>query len=95
MNFKGFLINEGEDIRKYYNTGKVLGLNAVNEIISWTKGVERSFDIDLDIIVKSQEGTIELLNKINDNGYITDNQKSKYLSAVKAYYKYANGFELN
>ncbi|MDR5660041.1 hypothetical protein RH915_11120 [Serpentinicella sp. ANB-PHB4] len=90
--FKEFLKIKGQGISKYYTEGKVLGLNAINDIIKWAKGVERVFEVDLDVIVNSHEETVHLLNKV-DQSYGMNKQKSKSIAAIKAYYEFRNGRE--
>ncbi|ABR49377.1 hypothetical protein Amet_3239 [Alkaliphilus metalliredigens QYMF] len=92
--FKEYLKNQGRSIGKYYSCGKALGLNAINDIIKWAKGVEKVFDLHLDTIVEDSGETQKLIRKIHLSNEITDKQKRNFSDAVKAYFGFVNGYEL-
>lgn len=93
--FRQFLKSQGKSIDKYYISGKALGLNAINDIIKWAKGVERIFSVDLDTIAKSPEETQKLLKKINLSNEVVEKRKEHFSGAVKAYVAFVNGNELS
>jgi len=95
VDFKGYLKEQGEYIGKYYSIGKVLGLNAINDIIKWAKAVERVFNVNLDEVVEAgSEVTIDLLRRIQFSYEVGEKQKENYSGAVEAYFVFVNGYEL-
>ncbi|AKL96475.1 hypothetical protein CACET_c30310 [Clostridium aceticum] len=92
--FREFLRKQGNSIAKYYIPGKALGLNAINDIIKWAKGVERVFGVDLNKIVENPEETQKLLRKINFSNELIDKRKRNFSGAVEAYFEFVSGHEL-
>ncbi|AOY74613.1 hypothetical protein [Clostridium formicaceticum] len=92
--FREFLKKQGKSMGKYYISGKALGLNAINDIIKWAKGVERVFGVDLGAVVENPEETQKLLRKINLSNEVIDKRKRNFSDAVKAYFEFINGYEL-
>lgn len=93
--FKAFLKERGKSMGKYYTSGKIFGLNAVNDIIKWVKRVEKLYGIDLDTVVKGSEETKKLLRRIHLSNEVTDKVKRNFSGAVKAYFEFANGHEFS
>lgn len=57
---------------------------------SWAARIEKDFKVDMDIIVKDDKTTLDLIEKIYSSNTLTKRQRANFPNAVRKYYEYKN-----
>jgi hypothetical protein len=58
---------------------------------SWCSRVEKTYNVDLDIIVTDKDKTLDLIERIGSEVDFTKRQRQNFPNAIRYYYRYING----
>jgi site-specific recombinase XerC len=73
-------------------TGEPITDKAIKSRLSKCRKVEKDYNVDLDIVVKSPEHMRELSEKLLERTKQKDDH-GVYLNAVRKYFEFVNGYE--